>query len=244
MVQHLTSRNTRLVEAVVVGRHCRNTHIIKNRILKVTSSSSNLLSLRLVAIRDILYNNNINIITIDRSRAPWAGQEESIGIFSRETPISTGESISAFFFYPATLVVVDIFPTKIEKRTTQHAMISHYVLPAILIINQSGAAEAVESDQGVVALDSLLLRIILLYTQWPDLRTQEVRDWHWFRSTNVDMGRSLRRRIVPGSRIMSIRVGETVRSVVNPIYQRESQFSIFCPSIVTLPVLDPLVCTI
>lgn len=73
VVQHLTSRNTRLVEAVVVvvGRHCRNTHIIKNRILKVTSSSSsNLLSLRLVAIRDILYNNNINIITIDRSRAP------------------------------------------------------------------------------------------------------------------------------------------------------------------------------
>lgn len=63
-------------------------------------------------------------------------------------------------------------------------------------------------------------------------------------STNVDMGRSLRRRIVPGSRIMSIRVGETVRSVVNPIHQRESQFSIFCPSIVTLPVLDPLVCTI
>lgn len=177
MVQHLTSRNTRLVEAVVVvvGRHCRNTHIIKNRILKVTSnssSSSNLLSLRLVAIRDILYNNNINIITIDRSRAPWAGQEESIGIFSRETPISTGESISAFFFYHATLVVVDIFPTKIEKRTTQHAMISHYVLPAILIINQSGAAEAVESDQGVVlvALNSLLLRIILLYTLWPGLK--------------------------------------------------------------------------
>lgn len=49
-------------------------------------------------------------------------------------------------------------------------MISHYVLPAILIINQSGAAEAVESDQGVVAIHSLLLRIILLYTLWPGLK--------------------------------------------------------------------------